>query len=168
MIRGIAIFGLNGGEKSTLTHALAKQTGYFEMDAEHLGKLPFSNPRTKSEVQAAIKEDIKAHTKFILTGVTMNWSDEILSHIDIAFWVLAPLEERLKRIRTREEKRFGARVLAGGDMYTQQAEFRKVVENRDSKSVEESAKKLSCPVIVLDGALPVAKNLEKILEEVFR
>ena len=34
MIRGIAIFGLNGGGKSTLTHALAKQTGYFEMDAE--------------------------------------------------------------------------------------------------------------------------------------
>lgn len=119
-------------------------------------------------MQAAIKEDIKAHTKFILTGVTMNWSDEILSHIDIAFWVLAPLEERLRRIRAREEKRFGARVLDGGDMYTQQAEFRKVVENRDPKSVEESAKKLSCPVIVIDGALPVAKNLEKMLEEVFR
>ena len=190
MIRGIAIFGLNGGGKSTLTHALAKQTGYFEMDAEdyyfpeqrasriwalendsiidteHLGKLPFSNPRTKNEVQTAIMEDIEAHPKFILASVTMNWSDEILSNIDIAFWVQAPLEERLRRIRAREEKRFGVRALAGGDMYTQQAEFRKVVENRDSKSVEESAKKLSCPVIVLDGALPVAKNLEKMLEEV--
>lgn len=108
--------------KSTLTHALAKQTGYFEIDTEHLGKLPFSNPRTKNEVQAAIMEDIEIHPKFILASVTMNWSDEILSHIDIAFWVQAPLEERLKRIRTREEKRFGARVLVGGDMYTQQME----------------------------------------------
>ncbi len=146
MIRGIAIFGSNGGGKSTLTHALAKQTGYFEMDVEdyyfpeqrasriwalendsiidteYLGKLPFSNPRTKNEVQAAIMEDIKIHPKFILASVTMNWSDEILSHIDIAFWVQAPLEERLKRIWTREEKRFGARVLVGGDMYTQQME----------------------------------------------
>ena len=34
MIHGIAIFGLNGGGKSTLAHALAKQTGYFEMDME--------------------------------------------------------------------------------------------------------------------------------------
>lgn len=117
MIRGIAIFGSNGGGKSTLTHALAKQTGYFEMDVEdyyfpeqrasriwalendsiidteYLGKLPFSNPRTKNEVQAAIMEDIKIHPKFILASVTMNWSDEILSHIDIAFWVQAPLEE---------------------------------------------------------------------------
>lgn len=119
-------------------------------------------------MQTAIMEDVEANPKFILASVTMNWSDEILSNIDIAFWVQAPLEERLRRIRAREEKRFGVRVLAGGDMYTQQAEFRKVVENRDSKSVEESAKKLRCPVIVLNGALPVAKNLEKMLEEVLR
>ena len=188
MIQGIAIFGLNGGGKSTLTHALAKQIDYFEMDVEdyyfpeqsesrkwalennsvidteYLGELPFSNPRTKSEVQSAIMEDIKTHPKFILSGVTMNWRDEILSCIDIAFWVQTPLEERLKRIQEREEKRFGARVLAGGDMFTQQMEFRKVVENRDSKAVEECVKKFTCPVITLDGTLSVMENLEKIID----
>ncbi len=188
MIQGIAIFGLNGSGKSTLTHALAKQIGYYEMDVEdyyfpeqretrkwalennsvidteHLGELPFSNPRTKNEVQAAIMEDIKAHPKFIISGVTMNWSDEILSRIDIAFWVLAPLEERLRRIQMREEKRFGARVLAGGDMFAQQMEFRKVVQNRDSKAVEECAMKLGCSVIVIDGTLSVIQNLEKITD----
>ena len=56
------------------------------IDTEYLGKLPFSNPRTKNEVQTAIMEDIEAHPKFILASVTMNWSDEILSNIDIAFW----------------------------------------------------------------------------------
>lgn len=147
MIHGIAIFGLNGGGKSTLTHALAKQIDYFEMDVEdyyfpeqresriwvlennrmidteHIDELPFSNPRTKSEVQYAIMGYIKTHPKFVLSGVTMNWSDEILSHIDIAFWVQTPLEERLKGIQTREEERFGARVLDGGDMFLQQMEF---------------------------------------------
>jgi len=187
MIQGIAIFGLNGGGKSTLTHALAKQTGYFEMDVEdyyfpdqsvsriralenndvsyteHFDKLPFSNPKTKNEVQAAIIEHIKAHPRFIISGVTMNWSDELLSRVDIAFWIQTPLEERLKRIKVREEKRFGARVLEGGDMFDQQMEFRKFVENRDSNAVEESAKKLACPVIVLDGTLSVIHNLEKII-----
>lgn len=185
MIQGIAILGLNGGGKSTLAHALAKQTGYFEMDVEdyyfpkqstsrkwaldhnsmvnteHWGELPFSNPRTKSEVQAALIEDIKSHPKFILSGVTMNWSDEILSHIAIAFQIQTPLEERLKRIQAREEKRFGARVLAGGDMFMQQTEFRKMVEKRDSKAVEESTRKLNCPVIVIDGTLSVAENIMK-------
>lgn len=188
MIQGIAIFGLNGGGKSTLTHALAKQIDYFEMDVEdyyfpeqresrkwalennriidteHLKELPFSNPRTKSQVQTAIMESIKTHPKFIISGVTMNWNDEILSRIDIAFWVQTPLEERLKRIQAREEKRFGARVLEGGDMFAQQKEFRKVVENRDSKAVEECAMKLGCPVIEIDGTLSVIHNLAKIID----
>ncbi|MCM1182214.1 MAG: AAA family ATPase [Roseburia sp.] len=185
---GIAVFGLNGSGKSTLAHALAEETGYFEMDVEdyyfpeqkasrkralenggeieteHLGKIPFSVPRTKDEVQEAIMADIKAHPEFIPAGVTMNWSGEILSRIDIAFWLQAPLEERLERIRTREEKRFGERVLAGGDMFEQQTAFREVVRNRDSSAVEECAAKLVCPVIMLDGTWPVAQNLVKVKE----
>ena len=187
---GIAIFGLNGGGKSTLSHALAKHIDCFVMDVEdyyfpdqresriwalentrlndteHIAELPFSNPRTKSEVEYAIMEEIRIHPKFVVSGVTMNWSDEILSHIDIAFWVQTPLEERLKRIQAREEKRFGARVLDGGDMFEQQMEFRKVVKARDLKVVEESVMKLVCPVIVIDGTLPVKHNLEKIIEAI--
>lgn len=190
MIQGIAIFGLNGGGKSTLAHALAKHTDYFEMDVEdyyfpeqkesrkwamenssvisakYVGELPFSNPRTKGEVQDAILEDINKHPKFILAGVTMNWCEEILSRIDIAFWIQTPLEERLKRIQSREEQRFGERVLTGGDMYAQQMEFRDVVKNRDPKSVEACAEKLSCPIIVLDGTLPVKHNLDVILSSI--
>lgn len=184
MVQGIAILGLNGGGKSTLAHALSKQTGYFEMDMEdyyfpeqkasrrwalenvdamepeHLGDLPFSSPRTKQQVETAILKELAAHPQFILSGVTMNWSAEVLSHIGLAFWVQTPLQERLKRIQAREEKRFGSRVLAGGDMFAQQMAFRETVKNRDPKSVEESVKKLRCPVVILDGTLPVAQNLE--------
>ena len=192
MMQGIAIVGLNGAGKSTLAHALAKQTGYFEMDVEDyyfpeqresrksaleektdidtacIGKQPYSNSRTKLEVQEAIWEDIKAHPQFILAGVTMNWSEEILSKIDIVFWLQVPLDERLKRIQSREEKRFGTRALAGGDMYAQQMEFRKSVVNRDLTYLEESVKKLNCPVIILDGTLPVTKNIEKLMENLQR
>ena len=190
MIQGIAIFGLNGGGKSTLAHALAKHTNYFEMDVEdyyfpeqresrkwalenscvisteHVGELPFSNPRTKSEVQNAILEDIMMHPKFVLAGVTMNWCEEILSRIDIAFLIQTPLEERLKRIQSREEQRFGERVLSGGDMFIQQMEFRNVVKNRDPKLVEVCAENLSCPIIVLNGMLPIKQNLAEILSNI--
>ncbi|WP_099204399.1 AAA family ATPase [Scatolibacter rhodanostii] len=188
MIRGIAVFGLNGGGKSTLAHALAKQIGYYEMDVEdyyfpeqkesrkwalenssiihtqHLGELPFSNPKTKDIVENTILESIKAHPEFIISGVTMNWNDEILAHINIAFWVQTPLEERLRRIQEREEKRFGSRVLEGGDMFAQQMEFRKIVENRDSKAVEECAAKFDCPVVIIDGTLSIKQNLEKMID----
>ena len=190
MINGIAVFGLNGSGKSTLTHALSKQISYLEMDVEdyyfpqqresrrsalennsviendQLDELPFSNPRTKNEVQTAILENIKIHPRFIISGVTMDWCDEILSRIDIAFWVQTPLEERLKRIQTREEKRFGTRVLDGGDMYEQQMEFREMVKNRNLNEVEECAMKLGCPIIVIDGTLSVIHNLEKITHSI--
>lgn len=192
MINGIALFGLNGGGKSTLAHALAKQIGYFEIDVEdyyfpeqrksrkwamehdeimvteHLGDVPFSTPRTKEEVQDALLKDMQSHQKFIISGVTMNWKEEILSRINIAFWVQTPLEERLKRIKMREEKRFGERVLPDGDMYAQQIEFQKVVGNRDIEKVEESAERLKCPIIVLDGTVSVEENLEKIMKHIDR
>lgn len=184
---GIAIFGLNGAGKSTLTHALAKEINFYEMDVEDyyfpeqkksrkmaleqsgpcdissVDTLPFSISRSKAEVQEAILKDVKEHSDFILTGVNMNWCDEILSRIELAFWLKAPLEKRLERIQYREEKRFGERALPGGDMYEQQKEFRKVVADRDEKSLEECVKQLRCPVIVLDGTLSISDNVEKII-----
>lgn len=187
---GIAIFGLNGAGKSTLTHALAKELNYYEMDVEDYyfpeqkesrrnaleniatnaidfsDELPYSNSRSKAEVQTALLEDVKAHPNFILVGVNMNWCEEILSRIEFAFWVKAPLEKRLERIQYREEKRFGTRALQGGDMYEQQKEFRKVVASREEQSLEECVQKLSCPVVVLDGTLPVEINIKKIKETI--
>ena len=115
MIQGIAILGLNGCGKSTLAHALSKQTGSYEMDVEDyyfpeqrdsrrqaldiqesgsrtknvqmdsLVNLPYSVPRTKSDVETLLNKDIESHPYFILSGVTMNWGEAILSHIDIVF-----------------------------------------------------------------------------------
>lgn len=191
-MNGISLFGLNGSGKSTIAHTLAKRIDYFEIDVEdyyfpeqrksrewamdndkimvteYLGNIPFSIPRTKEKVQNALMKDIQLHQKFIISGVTMNWKEDILSRIDIAFWVQTPLEERLKRIKMREERRFGERVLPGGDMYMQQMDFRKVVENRDSKTIEESAKRLKCPIIVLDGTISVEENLEIIMKHINR
>ena len=98
---GIAIFGLNGAGKSTLTHALAKELKFYEMDVEdyyfpeqkqsrqavlehqrdvkceYKGELPYSEPRSKSEVQEMIREDIAKHPQFVICGVTMNWDEEV-------------------------------------------------------------------------------------------
>ena len=187
---GIAIFGLNGAGKSTLTHALAKELKFYEMDVEDYyfpeqkesrrnaleniatyatdfsEELPYSDSRSKAEVQEALLKDVKAHPDFILAGVNMNWCEEILSRIEFAFWVKAPLEKRLERIQYREEKRFGTRAFQGGDMYEQQKEFRKVVASREEASLEECVKRLPCQVVILDGTVPVDINIEKIKETI--
>jgi len=183
--KGIAIIGLNGSGKSTLNHLLARELGCFEMDVEdyyfprqrihrqraldnavveHMEELPYSGERDQAEVEAALLRDMEAHPRFILSCVKMNWREELLSRIDMAFWVQAPLETRLMRIRQREERRFGARALPGGDMYAQQEAFRDMVKRRDEATVEASAARLRCPVIVLDGTRPLAENVERMLE----
>ena len=53
-------------------------------------------------------------------------------------------------------------------MFTQQIEFRETVKSRDVKSVEESVRKFRCPVIIIDGMLPVVKNLEILLDNLNR
>ena len=186
MAMGIAIMGMNGSGKSTLAHAWAKRTGAFEMDVEDYyfpqqrearrqalegeipaitdDEIPFSRSETKEEVQAALLRDMQAHPDFVLAGVTMNWSEEILACIDAAFWVQTPLQVRMERIRRREEMRFGDRVRPGGDMYEQQKEFREMVQGRDEGIVGESAGRLHCPVILLDGTKTIEENLQKMRE----
>ena len=186
-INGIAIMGLNGSGKSTLAHALAKVIGYYEIDVEdyyfpeqkesrkaaldnnyevkcnYLGELPYSVPRSKAEVQESIYRDVCEHSQFVISGVTMNWNEQIISHINIVFILDVPTEKRVQRVENRELKRFGTRVAKGGDMYNQQADFRDIIASRDLSSVLESAKKINCEIVSLDGTESVEENVIKIL-----
>ena len=183
---GIALLGLNGSGKPTLAHAISQQLNFYEMDLEDyyfpeqkesrqsalegassdqtlLSEiLPFSSSLTKDEVESLLLKDILVHPCFVLAGVTMNWCEEILSRFKIAFIIETPLEVRLQRIQDRDIMRFGSRVLPGGDMYDQQCEFRRIVAEKDSEIVSQSIKRLSCPVIKLDGTRSVEDNLQLI------
>ena len=184
MREGIAIVGLNGSGKSTLGHALAKELGYYEIDVEdyyfpeqkesrraaldgvygvdcnYLGEVPYSVSRTKEEVVEAIAKDTDAHPKYIITGVTINWSEEILSTIKMVFWLKTDTEERVRRVKEREEKRWGDRVTEGGDMYEQQASFRKLIAGFTDTKVTDSIGKVSCKIVELDGTCSIKENVE--------
>ena len=184
MQEGIAIVGLNGSGKSTLGHALAKELNYYEIDVEdyyfpeqkesrraaldgvyggnldYLGDMPYSVARTKEEVEEGIAKDISAHPRYILTGVTINWSEEILSTIKKVFWLKTGTDERVRRVKDREEKRWGDRVAEGGDMYEQQKSFRDLIAGFTDEKVKDSIGKINCGVIELDGTLPVHRNVE--------
>ena len=188
MQEGIAIVGLNGSGKSTLGHALAKALNYYEIDVEdyyfpeqqesrkaalegyygvncdYLGDLPYSVPRTKEEVEASISKESSLHPRYILTGVTINYHEEILSTIKYVFWLRTNSNERIRRVKDREEKRWGSRVLEGGDMFEQQLWFRNRISSLTEEKVADSIGKTGFSVIQLDGTLPVQKNVEIIIE----
>ncbi len=61
-------------------------------------------PQTE-EVEEGIAKDIAAHPRYILTGVTINWSEEILSTIKYVFWLKTNNDERVRQVKDREERR---------------------------------------------------------------
>lgn len=179
MYNGIAIIGLNGAGKSTLAHVLAKKFHYFEIDVEDyyfpeqrssrinalegrtsadVSFIPYLSPRAKSEVEFAIRKDINCNPQFVLSGVSLNWSESILSQIDIVFYLHVPLSERLRRIRSREAQRFGSRILPGGDMYEQHNEFLNKAENRSEQEITRSLENISCPVVDVEEILPLRND----------
>lgn len=188
MIRGIAIMGLNGCGKSTLAHAIAKRLDFYEMDVEdyyfpeqknsrqavleqqydvkceYKGELPYSMPCSAKEVQEMIRNDIEKHQQFVISGVTMNWDEDILSVIDVAFILEVPAQERVKRVQHREEVRFGSRVMSGGDMYEQQKAFRDIIANRSNERVDESADRLQCKKVRLDGTKSIEESISWIMD----
>ncbi len=188
MIRGIAIMGLNGCGKSTLAHTISKKLGFYEIDVEdyyfpeqkdsrqaileqkydveckYKGEIPYSVSCSKTEVQEMIRKDIERHPQFVIAGVTMNWEEDILSAIDIVFILEVPGEERVKRVQQREEIRFGSRVMPGGDMYEQQKEFRDIIANKSDQSVEESANKIQCRKVKLDGTKSIDHNVSVVMK----
>lgn len=190
MVHGIAIMGLNGCGKSTLAHKICKCLNYFEIDledyffpeqkksrqsflehqydveCEYLGEVPYSVPRSQREVQEMLRDEIKKHPQFVISGVTMNWDEDILVAIDIAFILETPTEERVKRVQHREEIRFGPRVAPGGDMYEQQKEFRNIIAGKSNQMVEESANRLKCTKVKLDGTKSVNENVAIVMSTI--
>ncbi|MBQ7720772.1 MAG: AAA family ATPase, partial [Clostridia bacterium] len=151
---GIAVIGLNGAGKSTLAHQLAKKLGLQEIDAEDYffpaqkasrmadldgtaaeksalpdGGIPFSSGRSGDEAWRAIADDVTIHPRFVISSVTIK-SAEVISRLTAAVMLRAPLDTRLSRIASREERRFRERVLPGGDMYESQSEFQRFVSGR--------------------------------------
>lgn len=185
MAQGIAIVGLNGSGKSTMNHRLSRTMGYFEMDVEdyyfpqqkehrqwaldhavvrQMAQQPYIAEQDQAQVEAALLRDMEAHPQFVLSCVRLNWGEALRSCIGLVFYLQVPLEKRLERIRQREVRRFGARALPGGDMYERQERFRALVSQREPAAVEDSLAGMNCPVVRLDGTLPLEENLARMLD----
>ena len=110
-----------------------------------------------------LKKSVQLIVAYPISGVTMNWDEDILSVIDVAFILEVPAEERVKRVQHREEVRFGSRVMSGGDMYEQQKAFREIIGNRSNERVEESANRLHCKKVRLDGTKSIEDSIGRIM-----
>lgn len=165
---GIIVCGLNGAGKSTLGRALAgrlnipfldKEDLYFpKTDPDYL----YASPRTREEAEALFVRQVAKLNSFVFASVKGDYGDSGI--FQYAVLVETPRDVRLRRVRDRSFQKFGIRMLPGGDLYEREERFFRLVEERGEDTVEVWTRELDCPVLRVDGLMPVEENVERIVE----
>lgn len=164
---GILICGLNGTGKSTVGRALAGRFGYVYIDAEDLVFLKsdpsFSNPRSRQEAERILEEMIAENDRFVFSAVKGDYGDKLTTALDYTVLIEVPKQIRIQRVRERSFSKYGERILPGGDLFEKENSWISLVESRPEDYVSRWAEQLVCPVIRLDGTLPVRESVAYLL-----
>ena len=105
---------------------------------------------------------MKKYDNLILAAVRGNYSKEIEAMFTYAVYVSVPKEIRMKRVRERSYKKFGDRMLEGGDLYEKEKSFFDMIEKRSDKTVTDWLDTMDIPVIAIDGT----QDTENIVAEI--
>ena len=166
---GILICGLNGAGKSTLGRVLADRMGYAFIDSEDLyfpktdSSYMFSCPRSDEEAVRLLEEKIRENSRFILAAVRGNYSNQLIASLDYIILIEVPKPIRCQRVRDRSYQKFGDRILPGGDLYDQESRWFSLTDGRPDTYVTDWLETIDCPVIRIDGTLPVEENADHLL-----
>lgn len=166
---GILICGLNGAGKSTLGRILAERLGYEFIDNEDLyfpksdPAYLFSRPRSKEDVIRLLEEKISQNNRFVFVAVKGDYGEKLLAALDHIILIDIPKDVRSSRVRERSYQKFGDRCLPGGDLYEKEQSWYALTDSRPEDYVTSWLEGTDCPVIRIDGTLPVEQNLEYLL-----
>ncbi|MBL7828922.1 MAG: hypothetical protein JNJ57_19965 [Saprospiraceae bacterium] len=119
----IHVFGAPGSGVSTLGKALAARLAipHFDTDDYHWftsDPLPYKRRRNPDHRRQLLEQDLSTNEHWVLSGALCGWGDVFVPLFDQVIWLWLPVEERLARIRMREQARYGAeRIEPGGDLH---------------------------------------------------
>lgn len=166
MAQGILILGLNGCGKTTIGRMLADELDAFRMDNEdYYFPTPgdYTNARPEEEVHRLMVEDALSHEKFVFSCVRCNLPEAITRQVALTIVLRTTPDLRAARILERQERRFGSRVLPGGDMYESQQAFHAFAAARTENVVDETLGRLHCPIVEIDAGLPAQEIVKQII-----
>ncbi len=177
MTRGIMVFGASGSGTTTIGKALAMKLGYKHFDADdylwETTSVPYTVMRGIQERSLLLYGDLIKERYFVLSGSICGWDTEIVPLLDIAVLVFTPTEVRLSRIKEREWAKWGERLLPSGDMHNNHLAFLEWASAYDNAGADSRSRilhetwaaGLPCPVLQLNGTLPLVSALDAIIME---
>ena len=165
----ILVCGLNGAGKSTMAKALAERLNLRFVDIEDIyfsrqdnPDYPYEKSRPYEEVVSMLTSIVNSENDIVLASVTGKFGDEFVSNLKYAICIEVPREIRLKRVHDRSYLRFGEKSCNGGDYYEQTKSFHDFCASRDENLVNDWLSTICCPIVRVDGTLPISDNVNLI------
>ena len=166
------VCGLNGAGKSTLAKALAEKLHlrFVDMEDIYFSKednpdYPYEKSRPYEEVVSLLTDIVNGEKDVVVASVTGKFGDEFISHLKCVVSVEVPREIRLKRVYDRSYLRFGDKGREGGAYYEQIQSFHEFCAAREENLVNDWLATISCPILRVDGTLPVADHVNLLAEK---
>jgi adenylate kinase family enzyme len=159
----IHITGASGAGTTTLGGLIASRMGLLHLDTDSYFWLPtdppFEQKRPLEERQVTLLEDLSAGDRWVLSGSLCGWGDFAIPLFDLVIYLWIPPEIRMERLRLREQRRHGERILPGGDMESGHQEFMAWAERYDQAGMEQRSRvlhddwlsRIPCPVLRIEG-----------------
>ena len=170
------IFGASGSGTTTLGRAASAALGWRHLDIDDYYWLPTDPPytaaRRREERLPLLLRDMDGAPGAVLTGWGHGWIDPLLPDFTLAVRLELEPSLRLRRLEARERANFGSRLDPGGDMHAAHLTFMDWAARYDTGGLDMRSRasldawqaRMTCPVLLLDGAAPVADNLAAIMK----
>ena len=168
------VFGASGSGATTLAKAISETFGYHFIDTDDIfweqTDPPFTKRRPAALALKGLQKAIALNEHVVISGAFVGWGDSVKPAIDLFVFLHLPLSIRLERIKKREYHRFGARVLAGGDLYEQHLSFLEWVSAYEIGDVNMRSKRqhetwladVKVPIIRITEPLPLTDMIKLI------
>jgi adenylate kinase family enzyme len=173
----IHVLGAAGSGTTTLGQAVAARLGcpHHETD-DHLwlaSDPPYQRLRPMPERLHRLHAALVRSRSWVVSGALTGWGNPLVPLLDLVVFLTLDPTLRMARLRAREDKRWGARILPGGDMASGHAAFMEWARAYDSAGPDQRSRSLHeawlatlpCPVLRLDSAQPLPVLEAALLEQ---
>ncbi|MFA7076498.1 MAG: hypothetical protein WC152_07540 [Candidatus Izemoplasmatales bacterium] len=161
----INIFGSSGSGSTTLANIIADKYSYYHIDVDDAvwenTDPPFTSKRSDIDARNLILEKIGNKKNIVISGSLVGFGEDIKHKIKLFVFINLEINTRIKRIEEREKKRFGSRVLPGGDLYQKHLDFLEWVSNYETNPEYIRSRKQHL-LWLDDVAVPVLKITEEL------
>jgi len=173
-VKIIHITGASGSGTTTLAKAIAREFGFTHLDTDDFFWLktdpPFTRKRDPASRRLILEKAINEAETCVISGSLTEWGDEFIPRFDLVIYVTAPTAVRIERLKEREYRELGERILEHGDMYENHQSFLRWAAEYDHGGLNMRSaahhrmwlQQITCPVRYVDGTAPICKILSEL------